>query len=385
MKICVVGCGYVGLATAVAFSKNHAITVYDIDSHRMDCLRKNILPISDVKMNDAFQNNRCRIIVEESKDACIRDNDCFILALPTNDINGILDTSILEKWINEIVAEKRDYSMIVIRSTVPVGFTMSMQERLAFQNIFFWPEFLREGKAFCDIENPARIVFGGPESIAKMIIGMIHDINRVAFPIYYTSSKEAEAIKLFSNAYLAMRVSFFNEIDSFSERKELDSNRVIQGVCADPRIGDFYNNPSFGYGGYCLPKDTKQISHQFADENSLMTSICKSNERRKHEIVNRTVAGAKKVGIYRLQMKKESDNIRGSAMVDIIRELLNMGVEVWIYEPMLVKKDIIAGTNLCDDLKLLYDNCDIILANRVEKELLPYISKVYTRDLFYRD
>ena len=385
MKICVVGCGYVGLATAVAFSKNHTVTVYDIDSNKMECLRKNDIPINDKELNDAFQDNRCRILVEESKEACIRDNDCFILALPTSDKNGVLDTSILEKWIKEIVAEKRDYSMIVIRSTVPVGFTKSMQEYFAFQNIFFWPEFLREGKAFCDIENPSRIVFGGPESLAKMIIGMIHDINQVDFPIYYTSSKEAEAIKLFSNAYLAMRVSFFNEIDSFAERKELDSNKVIQGVCSDPRIGDYYNNPSFGYGGFCLPKDTKQIANQFNDENSLITSICKSNERRKHEIVNRIVAEAKRVGIYRLQMKKESDNIRGSAMIDIVTELLNMGVEIWIYEPMLVKQDVIAGSNLCYDLKILYDNCDIILANRVEKELLPYISKVYTRDLFYRD
>ena len=385
MKICVVGCGYVGLATAVAFSKKQTVTVYDIDSERMECLRNNNLPISDKELNDAFQDNRCRIFVEESKEACIRDNDCFILALPTNDKNGLLDTLILEKWIKEIVAEKRESSMIVIRSTVPVGFTKSMQEHLDFQNIFFWPEFLREGKAFCDIENPSRIVFGGPEPIAKAIIGQIHCINQVNFPVYYTKSQEAEAIKLFSNAYLAMRISFFNEIDSFSEREELDSRRVIQGVCADSRIGDYYNNPSFGYGGYCLPKDTKQIAHQINDENSLITSICKSNERRKREIVNRMVKNAKIVGVYRLQMKKAADNIRGSAMIGIIEELIAQGTEVWIFEPMILHKNAISGTVLCNDLKKLYDKCDIILANRVENDLLPYIDKVYTRDIFERD
>lgn len=385
MKICVIGCGYVGLATAVAISKNQIVTVYDIDSNRMGCLRNNDLPISDEDLNVAFQNNRCRIIVEERKEVCISDNNCFILALPTDDKNGLLDTTILVEWIEAIATSKSNSSMIVIRSTVPVGFTKSMQERFAYKNIFFWPEFLREGKAYYDIENPSRVVLGGSKLKLEKLVETVHGNKEIEFPVYYTTSQEAEAIKLFSNAYLAMRISFFNEIDSFSEREELDPKKVIQGVCADSRIGDYYNNPSFGYGGYCLPKDTKQIAHQIADENSLMNSICKSNERRKHEIAQRIVSNAKRVGIYRLQMKKDSDNIRGSAMVDIIAELILKGFEVWIFEPMLIDKAVVPGTVLCKDLKNLYDKCDIILANRVEAELLPYIDKVYTRDLFNRD
>lgn len=385
MRLCVVGCGYVGLATAVALSKSHRVTVHDIDSNRMECLRNDLLPISDKNLNDAFQKNRCRIIIEEKKEVCIRNNNCFILALPTDDKNGVLDTIILEKWIEEIITEKKDSSMIVIRSTVPVGFTNSIQERFAYQNILFWPEFLREGNALYDIENPSRVVLGGLKSEVEKIIEIIHDSKQKDFPIFYTSSQEAEAIKLFSNAYLAMRISFFNEIDSFSEKEGLNSKKVIQGVCADKRIGDYYNNPSFGYGGYCLPKDTKQIAYQISDENSLIDSICKSNERRKREIAKRIVNDAKKIGIYRLQMKKNSDNIRGSAMIDIIAELIHQGTEVWIYEPMLIDKEVVYGTTLCKDLTELYDKCDIILANRVEEELLPYMDKVYTRDLFYRD
>ena len=385
MKICVVGCGYVGLATAVAISKKEIVTVYDIDSNRVECLRHDVLPINDENLNNAFHNNRCRIIVEASKEICIRENDCFILALPTDDKNGLLDTSILEKWIEELISKKRKLSMIVIRSTVPVGFTKSMQERFAYQNIFFWPEFLREGKAFYDIENPSRIVLGGIKSKMKRIIEIIRDNKQIDFPVFYTSPQEAEAIKLFSNAYLAMRISFFNEIDSFSEKEELNSKKVIQGICADPRIGDYYNNPSFGYGGYCLPKDTKQIAYQIADENTLVNAIYRSNERRKQEIIRKMASNIKRVGIYRLQMKKDSDNIRGAVMVDIINELITQGVEIWIYEPMIKDNNAIPGTSCCKDLKNLYDNCDIILANRVEAELLPYIDKVYTRDLFWRD
>lgn len=385
MRICVIGCGYVGLATAVALSKSQIVTIHDISLRKLGCLRKGVVPIDDNELKDAFHRNKCRIIVEERKEICISDNDCFILSLPTDDKNGLLDTTILEEWIEEIISEKNDLSMIIIRSTVPVGFTKSMQERFAYQNIFFWPEFLREGKAFYDIENPSRIVMGGAKSKVRRIIEVIHDNKRIEFPIYYTTSQEAEAIKLFSNAYLAMRISFFNEVDSFSEREDLDPKKVIQGVCADPRIGDYYNNPSFGYGGYCLPKDTKQIAHQIADENSLVNSICKSNERRKHEIAKKIVSNTKRVGIYRLQMKKNSDNIRGSAMVDIISELILNDFEVWIFEPMLIDKAVVPGTVLCKDLNNLYDNCDIILANRVDAELLPYIDKVYTRDVFYRD
>lgn len=385
MRICVVGCGYVGLATTVAIAKNQNVTVYDIDSNRRECLKNNDLPINDEDLKDAFQYNRCRIIVEEKKEICVRENDCFILTLPTDDRNGLLDTSILEKWIEEIISKKKKLSMILIRSTVPVGFTKSMQDHFAYQNIFFWPEFLREGKAFYDIENPSRVVLGGTKSKLKTIIKIIHGNKQIDFPIYYTSTQEAEAIKLFSNAYLAMRISFFNEIDSFSEREELDSQKVIQGVCADSRIGDYYNNPSFGYGGYCLPKDTKQIAYQIADENTLINTIYKSNERRKQEIIRKIEGNIKRVGIYRLQMKKDSDNIRGSATLDIISKLMTKGIEVWIFEPMLKNNNIIQGTFQCRDLRNLYDNCDIILANRVEKELLPYIDKVYTRDLFFRD
>ena len=385
MRICVIGCGYVGLATAVAFSKSQIVTIHDSNLKKIGCLRKDLFPIDDKDLKDAFHRNKRRIIVEGRKELCISDNNYFILALPTDEKNGLLDTAILEEWIEAIATSKNSSSMIVIRSTVPVGFTKSMQERFEYKNIFFWPEFLREGKAYYDIENPSRVVLGGSKLELEKLVIAVHGNKEIEFPVYYTTTQEAEAIKLFSNAYLAMRISFFNEIDSFSEREELDSKKVIQGVCADPRIGDYYNNPSFGYGGYCLPKDTKQIAHQIADENSLINSICKSNERRKHEIAQRIVGNAKRVGIYRLQMKKDSDNIRGSAMVDIIAELTLKGFEVWIFEPMLIDKAVVPGVVLCKDLKNLYDKCDIILANRVEAELLPYIDKVYTRDLFNRD
>ena len=385
MKICVVGCGYVGLATTLAISKKQNVTIYDIDSNKLDCLRKDLLPIDDNDLKEAYQMNKSNIIIEEQKEACISNNDCFILALPTDAIDGLLDITILEKWIEEIVNNKSNSSMIVIRSTVPVGFTKSIQQHLAYKNLYYWPEFLREGRAFYDIENPSRVVLGGVKSELEKLMKIIHGNKKLEFPVFYTTSQEAEAIKLFSNAYLAMRISFFNEIDSFSEREGMNPQNIIEGVCADSRIGNYYNNPSFGYGGYCLPKDTKQIAYQFSEKDSLINAISKSNELRKINVVKKVISISKKVGIYRLQMKKNSDNIRGAASVDIINKLVHSGAEVRIFEPMLMDKKTIHGTILCKELSELYNKCDIILANRIEKELLPYMDKVYTRDLFYRD
>lgn len=388
MKFGVIGCGYVGLTTAVAISKTSKVFIWDIDNIKLKNLTLKKLPFKDIDLENDFKKYNFNLFYCKELLELIEKVNIFILALPTdyNQKQSTLDTSELENLIKFIFLNKNTKNFkIIIKSTVPINFTQIMRNKFQSENIFFIPEFLREGKAYYDTINPSRIVIGGEKDKLFDVINFMYSNINNKNNIQYVSTTEAESIKLFSNTYLAMRIAFFNELDQFAEEKNLNSCNIIKGVCTDERIGDYYNNPSFGYGGYCLPKDSKELAN-LLKKNSLIPAIVESNEKRKKYIINKFIKNKKRIGIYRMQMKKNSDNMRGSVLLEIVNTFISHGIQIAIYEPLLKNINFFdKKITICKSIDELNNFSEIIIANRIDKEITPYKDKVYTRDIFFRD
>ena len=388
MKIAIAGTGYVGLSNAVLLSQNNEVVALDIIPEKVEMINKRISPIEDKEITEFFQTKDLNLKATTDKKEAYEEAEYVVIATPTDydPITNYFNTKSIESVIKDI-KEINPKATIVIRSTIPIGYTERIKKEFDYKNIFFVPEFLREGKALYDSLYPSRIIVGEKSIKAEIFANLLRDgAFKETIPILYTNNTEAEAVKLFANTYLAMRVAFFNELDTFAEMKNLNTKDIIEGVCLDPRIGMHYNNPSFGYGGYCLPKDTKQLLANYTIDNipqKLIEAIVDSNTTRKEFIAKRILdKNPKKVGIYRLIMKAGSDNFRSSAIFDVIN-MLKPFVEMIIYEPVSKEKEI-DGIKVTDNLDEL-NKCDIIIANRMEKDLEKFKDKVYTRDIYERD
>ncbi|MGQ9413425.1 nucleotide sugar dehydrogenase [Streptococcus pluranimalium] len=391
-QILVMGAGYVGLAHALLFTRNQSliVTIADIDSERIDKINNGVSPLTDVEITEALALKPRNLRAVSAKAIDFKQYDSIFLCLPTNydEVQNHFDTSILDSVLQDIVQTLEVSIPIIIKSTLPIGYTQETIERLNYPALIFSPEFLREGQALKDNLNPSRIVFGGiSEQITKVEELYLSVIESKDVPVLKMSPTEAESVKLFSNTYLAMRIAFFNELDTFSEMHGLDSSHIIKAVGLDQRIGRFYNNPSFGYGGYCLPKDSKQLRSNFEGlPADLIGAIVTSNDSRKAFIADRIVKkGVQTVGIYRLSMKHSSDNSRESAVLDIMKQLLSAGKEILIYEPQLALGTTQERITVIDDLNAFKQQSDIIIANRWHNDLSDLRDKVYTRDIFGMD
>lgn len=387
MKITVAGIGYVGLSNAVLLAADNDVCAFDIDKDRVKQLSSGVSPIDDREISEFLDSGKLSLTATSDPAQAFRGADYVIISTPTDyDADkGSFNTSSVESVIEQVI-KYNDDAVIVIKSTVPVGFTQAMIKKTG-RHIMFSPEFLREGRALYDNLYPSRIIVGERSKRAEMFAELILKGSRKSdTKVIYTGSTEAEAIKLFANSYLAMRVSFFNELDAYCEIKGLDAKDIITGVCLDPRIGDHYNNPSFGYGGYCLPKDTRQLLSNFADvPNNIMKAIVDANSTRKQYISDRILKmNPETVGVYRLTMKKNSDNFRQSSIQDVIKRLLEANVNVVIYEPTL-DGDKFMGAEVIVGLDEFKRRSDVIIANRYSFELDDVRDKVYTRDIFGRD
>lgn len=386
-NISVIGLGYVGLANSLVLAKKHNVIGIDINEDRVKLLNNRISPIKDKELEEALKEDNRTIEFTTNIDGFI-NSDFIFLALPTNydELLNYFDTSILDSTIKNIISKGKPKA-IIIKSTIPIFYTEQIKKKVRFNNIIFMPEFLREGTAYRDVENPDRIIVGDTSYIGKEIMALFDVCISNDYKKLYMGSTEAEAVKLFSNSYLAMRVAYFNELDTFAEMNNLDTADIIKGVSCDHRIGDFYNNPSFGYGGYCFPKDTKQLLANYTGvPNNIIWAIVKSNETRKQYISNKINPTIHKtVGIYKLAMKANSDNCRQSAIIDIINTLVAKNINIIIYDKNI--NSILPGCSICNNLEEFVTRSDIILANRVDKDLLAYdISyKIYTRDCFNGD
>lgn len=385
MKIAVIGAGYVGLSNALFFSGHNRVSVYDIDKEKIYKLANGELYISEKNLKDRLNEVKWNISFTEIFDHAVRDAEYVLIAVPTDlKCDKKLDVTMVKETINKVV-ECNKNAKIIIKSTVFIGFTEYIRKKTDSNNIFCCPEFLREGTSYYDLTHPKRLVIGGDEKDMREYVSLIKkelSIND-SVQIIYCTSKEAETIKLYSNTYLAMRVAFFNELDSYLEDNSMNSDVVIKAICADERIGQYYNNPSFGYGGYCLPKDVHQLAAQ--TKGDIVLSIDNANNERKNHIVKRIIdMNVNLIGVYGIQMKCNSDNARNAAIIDVINELVCLGKQVYVYNPNCeynFKNDVIC----VESVDVLYEKCEIILANRVSKELERYIDKVYTRDLYCRD
>ena len=386
MKIVVMGMGYVGLANAVLLAQSNQVIGLEIDKDKVDMINKKVSPLKDDYIIDYLKNKDLDFVAKTSGQADFADADLVILALPTNydEVAEKFDTSFLDDAIAEIKSIRKDIT-ILIKSTIPIGYTRSKNEEYGCENIIFSPEFLREGRALYDSLNPSRIIVSDETDLGENLAALYKKEAINDPEIYLMGSDEAEAVKLFANTYLAMRVSYFNELDNFALAKGLDAKAIIEGVSADPRIGDHYNNPSFGYGGYCLPKDTRELYANYGEiPTAMMRSIIDSNEIRKDFVASDIIAkNPEIIGVYRLVMKKGSDNFRKSAIFDVINNLKEKGANIVIYEPNL-EGESFEGMKLIRDFEE-FKKVDLILANRLEDELKDVETKVYSRDLFNRD
>ena len=389
MKIAVVGIGYVGMAIATFLSQTEEVIAVDIIKEKIDLVNNKKSPIKDNYVEDFLKNKNLNLKATDNYEEAFTDAKYIIICTPTNydEKTKELNTESVEKIIQKTVDMNLD-SSIVIKSTIPIGFTEKMRKKYHKENIFFCPEFLREGKALYDILYPSRIIIGDKNDYAKEFAEiLVRNTIKKDIKVMYTNSNEAEAIKLFSNTYLAMKVAFFNELDTYSEQNNMNTKEIIEGVVADDRIGESCSNPSFGYGGYCLPKDSKQLLKAYNNiPQKLIEAIVDSNTIRKKYIASEiNKMEIKTLGIYRLQSKKDADNIRESAIRDIISYLNDSKFDIIIYEPILKNQEVLDGCKVENDFEKFINMSDVIIANRYDDKIMKYKEKIYSRDIYQRD